>query len=135
MSDILSSASLLLAILTAIFSLFYPDINAILNIEPKTGALKKDNGPAYVKGKATRNSKVLPLFIGGPILTLVFIPQFFYQIKNAYLVFNTDGLKMSDYDTANASYIVVALFAIALTINILALSFKYFSHLKQLRPE
>jgi hypothetical protein len=134
MADILSSASLLLAVLTAIFSLFYPDIVKILDIVPKTGSLKKDNGPDYVLGIAVRNSKVLPLFIGGPILTLVFIPVFLNQLKNVYLVFKTEGFKMSDYDTANASYIVVTLFAIALTTYILILSGKFFSQLKKLRP-
>jgi len=135
MADILSSASLLLAILTAIFSLFYPAITEILTIEPKTGATKKDNGPNYIRGKGVRNSKVLPLFIGGPLLTLVFIPEFLYQLKNVQLVYKAHGIRMSDYDTANASYIMVTVFAIALTINILILSFKYFAHLKKLRPE
>src|SRR5690348_5406982 len=118
-SDILSSASLLLAALTMIYSLFYPEIKSVLDMVPQTGVTIKDNAPNYDNAKVIRNSKVLPILFGSIVLSLVFIPEFIAQVKNSLTVFKAEGLSLSSYDTANASYMAVTLFAMTLTISII----------------
>ncbi|PTT03690.1 hypothetical protein DBR11_01605 [Pedobacter sp. HMWF019] len=134
-SDILSSASLLVAILTTIYSLFYPEIKGVLDISPKSGSLKKDNALDYEKAKIIRNSKVIPLFFGSIVLTLVFIPEFINQLKIAYQYYRSTGFDMENYNTATASFVVVTAFSILLTVNIIIISFKYMIQLKNLNPE
>lgn len=134
-SDILSSASLILAALTTIYSLFYPEIRSVLDMVPQTGVTVKDNAPNYNKAIVIRNSKVLPLLTGSTVLSLVFIPEFIVQVDNCVEVFKKEGMRSSSYNTANATYIVVTLFAIMLTSSIVSLSFKFFKQLKKLRAE
>jgi len=133
-SDVLSSASLLLAALTTLYSLFYAEINSILDIEPKTGSTKSENLPDYNKAKKVRNSKVIPLLAGSIMLSLVFIPQFCGQLANCYAVYKAGDVDMSQYNTTNASYVAVTVFVLALTMGIILLAIRFFIQLKNLRP-
>jgi len=134
MSDILSSISILVGILTALFSLFFPSIDEILNLN-SSSAGNRDNTLNYRRGKSVRNTKVFPLLFGAILLTIVFIPELINQLKIAWLVFRVNGNSIiwNTYDTASAAYIVTSIFAITLTISICYISFRFFVHLKTLR--
>jgi len=134
MGDILSSISILVAILTALYAMFYPEIQSFQNLEADEEPA--NNAADYDKGKSIRNAKVLPLVIGSFLLTLVFIPEFIAQLNNTWdvFVFNNHRLIFSDYSTVSAAYIVVSIFSIVLTISVFVLAFRFFAHLSKFKP-
>jgi hypothetical protein len=133
MSDILSSASLLLAIITALYGLFYPDIIKILDIIPAVHAV--DNKPHFIKAKEIRNTKLFPLLLASIILTLTFMPEFLHQIKTALELYCKLGFAFDTYNTVIASFMVVCIFMIVLSISIVILSVRYYNKMKVLNPD
>lgn len=132
MSDILSSASLLLAILTTVFGLIYPTLKEILDL--KVSAHKPDNSANYKKALTIRKSRLLPLLLGSIILTLVFIPELIKQLVNSYHIVAKEGFHFKNYDTVIASFIVVSLFMIVLTIAVILITIDFFKKIKALNP-
>lgn len=132
MSDILSSASLLLAILTTVFGLVYPTLKEILDL--KVATHKADNRANYKKALIIRKTRLLPLLLGSVILTLVFIPELIKQLVNTYHIITEKGFHFKDYDTVIASFIVVSLFMIVLTIAIVIITIEFFKKTKALNP-
>ena len=132
MSDILSSASLLLAILTTVFGLIYPTIKEVLDL--KVAPHKADNSTNYKKSLLIRRTRLVPLLIGSIILSLIFIPELIKQIAKSLNTFFKRGFAFNTYDTVMASFIVVALFMITLTIIIIAISIEYQRKVKALSP-
>lgn len=132
-SDVLSSASLILAALTTIYGLYYSDIRDILDVVPKTGDLKPDNKPNYTKAKTILRSKLIPLLVGSIVLTLVFIPDFIYQLVNCYQIWRDLGVSYDTYNTSNAAYVVVTFFAIMLTGSVLLMFYGFVKKIRALR--
>ncbi len=131
MSDILSSASLLLAILTTVFGLIYPTIKEVLDV--KVATHKADNSANYKKAKLIRKTRLFPLLVGSIILTLVFIPELIKQTTNAIKIIAKYGFDLKTYDTVIASFIVVALFMVVLTISIIITTIEFQKKLTSLK--
>ena len=83
MSDLLSASSLLLAILTTLYALFYSSINEFLDIVPKPH--KVDNKTNYRKGIEIRNTKIFPILFASITLSLIFIPDAIKLIKTVII--------------------------------------------------
>lgn len=132
MSDILSSASLLLAILTTVFGLIYPTIKEVIDL--KVATHKADNSANYKKALLIRKTRLIPLLFGSIILTLVFIPELIKQVAKSIKTFSKSGFDFNTYDTVMASFIIVTLFMITLTIIIIVISIDYQKKVKSLKP-
>lgn len=132
MSDILSSASLLLAILTTVFGLIYPTIKEVIDL--KVAPHKADNSANHKKALLIRKTRLIPLLFGSLILTLVFIPELIKQVAQSVKTFSKQGFDFNTYDTVMASFIVVTLFMITLTIIIIVIAINYQKKVKSLKP-
>lgn len=131
MSDLLSASSLLLAILTTLYSLFYSSINEFIGIKPSLH--KADNKKDYESGKEIRNTKILPILLSSIILSAVFIPEAVNIIYESFRLIKLHGFDGVYYDTVKTTYIVVTLFIIALSFSIVLLTFKFFKQLNNLK--
>lgn len=131
MSDLLSASSLLLAILTTLYALFYSSINEFLDIVPKPH--KVDNKTNYRKGIEIRNTKIFPILFASITLSLIFIPDAIKLIKDSYYIIKTVNWDSIEYDTVKTTYIAVTIFMIALSISIVMLTYKFFKQLFKLK--
>src|SRR5258708_6058108 len=73
MGDLLSSASLLLTLITLLYSLWYPEI--IQARDTRVPPDKRDRGPDHTRVKGVYSTKALPLAIAAVLLTAVFTPD------------------------------------------------------------
>ena len=130
--NLLTASSILLGIITALYGLFLPSINSILEIKPKTHRV--DNKKAYNESKDVIKAKYVPLLIGSLIITLVNIPELLTQLIKSYNAIKTSGIENTRYDTLTASFIVVCLFMIFITIMIITTGVKLKRKIKELNP-
>ena len=127
MSNLLSASSLLLAILTTLYALFYSSINEFLDIIPKPH--KVDNKANHKKGIEIRNTKIFPILFASISLSLIFIPDAIKIFRDSYL-FDRNNI---EYDTVKMTYITVTVFMICLSISIIMLTCKFFKKLYKLK--
>ncbi|MGD9488116.1 MAG: hypothetical protein AB7W47_08840 [Calditrichaceae bacterium] len=130
--NLLTASSILLGIITALYGLFFPAINSILVIKSKPH--KVDNKKAYSESKDIIKAKYIPLLIGSLVITLINIPELFSQLRNSFVAIKTSGIENTTYDTLTASFIVVCLFMIFITIMMIATGFKLRKKIKELNP-
>ena len=133
MSDLLSASSLLLAILTTLFSTHYSSIIEVLNFEPNN--FKEDDKINYTLATSVLRTKLIPLLFASVSITLIFIPQSVKVVKTNIDYFTSLGYEKLDYDTISTSYIAVTVFMFILTINILALFFRVVSKMRKINPQ
>ena len=131
MSDLLSAISLLLAIITTLYTLFYSSIYEFLNLVPKTH--KVDNITNYRKGIEIRNSKIFPILFSSITLSLIFIPETIKILIDSYNIIKTVDKDYIKYDTIKTTYIAVTIFMIALSTSIITLTFKFFKQLSKFK--
>lgn len=130
--DLLTASSVLLAIITALYGLFYPAIKSILDIKPRKHSA--DNEYNYKKAKEVLKTKYLILLVGSTIITCIYLPEFFRQIKASIMVVASVGIKNSTYNTLIASFIVVCSFMIFISIMIVKSGIKLAKMIKNLNP-
>lgn len=130
--NLLTASSILLGIITALYGLYLPAIKSILDIKPKTH--KVDNKKFFNESKDILIAKYFPLLIGSLVITLIYLPELFTQLKNSFDVIKTSGIENTTYDTLTASFIVVCLFMIFVSIMIIVTGFKLKKKIKELNP-
>ncbi len=131
MSDVLSAASLLLAVSTVLYALWYPEIMVSINInipqyrEDRTGPLSEIKNTYY--------SRAIPLFLITLIVAGVFIPD---AIK---IIFETIGYISQDnpdviltYSSVKTAFVIVVVLSVALVIQTGGMLIKLFLHKKQM---
>lgn len=131
MSDLLSASSLLLAILTTLYALFYSSIHEFLDIIPERH--KIDNKANHKKGIEIRNTKIFPILFASIILSLIFIPEAIKIIRECFHIITTVNRNSIEYDTVKTTYIAVTTFMIALSFSIIMLTSKFFKQLHKLK--
>lgn len=82
LSDAISAASLVLAVLAALYSLWLGDVNAALAITPKTDP--DDRKPQRKQATSALLSKALPLMVATASAALVLGPRSFAILCEAY---------------------------------------------------
>ena len=130
--NLLTAASILLGIITALYGLFLPSINTILEITPKPH--KVDNKKVYNESKDVVKSKYFPLLIGSLVITLIYVPELISQLKKSFYAIKTTGIENVSYDTLTAAFIVVCLFMIFISVMIIVTGFKLKKKIKELNP-
>lgn len=133
LSNLLLAASILLALTTALFGLFYPAIKSALDIKPKLHAA--DNKVNYNISKNTIKSQLLPLLVGSIIISAIFIPELIFQINRSFNVVIENGLKNTTYDTLTASFIAVCIFMLSISIVVVMLGYKMKKQIKKLKSK
>jgi hypothetical protein len=133
MSDLLSASSIILAILTALYGIFYPSINEVLETRPNNHP--EDDITNYNNALKIRKTKIYPLLISSISLTLIFIPDAYSIIKESITLIINFGITKVSYDTLKTTYIAVTIFMIILTSNILSTLIKFNIHLSKINPK
>lgn len=113
--DILSAASLLLAVLAVLFSLWYSDIGSALRVEIPTHL--EDAGPQRRQVSEAIKTRAAPLAAGAVVLLLVFLPEAVHLAIHWLRQANNHGLwhAIKSYDSVELSIVVVVLFMALLT--------------------
>lgn len=131
--NLLTASSILLGIITALYSLFYGDIMSSLEVRPEHHNI--DNEKKYKDSKNTLKTKYLPLLICSLVITLINIPELFAQLKNSFIAIKECGIENTTYDILSATYIVVCLFMIYISIIIITTGLKLKKKIKKLNPD
>ncbi|WP_434775077.1 hypothetical protein [Pseudomonas oryzihabitans] len=113
MSDLLSAASLLMAISAILFSLWYGEISQTLEITPKPH--KQDNAAALESTKKTFKYRALPILITSTGITAIFLPD---AIKIALNTIHThaDPSIEFEYSAIHTAYCFVTILSLFLSL-------------------
>lgn len=127
--DVLSAASLLLAILAVLYSLWYAEIAAALEVTVPRHL--EDAGQQRRQIKGALNARALPLAVATLLLTLVFLPEGVHIAIHWARHVSRAGLSRSvrDYDPVSLALVLVVLSIGALGIYTITLATKLW-HLK-----
>lgn len=132
MSDLLSAASLLMAVIAIIYSLWYPELAEKLAISPKPH--KEDNAASCQAVKISLISKAIPLSILALLIALTFLPDALKIAYEAISIYQNHGAaSISLYSAVKMAYFLVSIVSIALTFYITMLTVKLFSLWRSLR--
>jgi len=131
--NLLTASSILLGVITALYSLFFPAIKSVINIKPKKH--KIDNKKDYLKSMEVVETKYIPLLIGSSIISLIYIPELYSQLKISFIIIRTNRFENISYDTLTASFIAVCFFMIFITIILIGTGFKLIKQIKALNPK
>lgn len=131
MSDLLSASSLLMAIATILFSLWYADIVKALEIAPKT--YKEDNVAAHGTVSGVLLSKALPVAIMTLSVAVIFLPEAIRITKDSLSAYQGSGIAaLENYDAVRTAYCFVTILSVALAVYMWALVVKLCFLRKQL---
>lgn len=121
MKDILSAASLFLAFLGLIYSVWYPEISNTLKVE-KT-YFPEDNIENILKVKEILYHRAFPMTICSLLLSLILFPEMI-QINFIEILKN--------YNSVKVLFCAIEILSIVFTIHLIYLTYKLFKHLKDL---
>ena len=123
MSDLLSAASLLMAVIAILYSLWYPELTKVLEIKP--AKYKDDNVGPMKQVQRVLLAKALPLSLMALIVALVFLPDAIKICVEAYNGCATKGCAaIKSYDAVRTAYVLVFTFSLVLAFYVFTLSFK-----------
>lgn len=133
MSDLLSSASLLLTFIAILYGLWYPEIRRDLDTLVPDQSL--DRKIPRQKVQATLYNRALPLAIATVALTLVFVPDTLRIILISISHTYHDGLRaILDYNAVSAALVLVTLSTALFAYHLVFLVSKLRSLLRRLAP-
>lgn len=123
MKDILSAASLFLAFLGLIYSVWYPEISNILKIKKRT-SFTEDNIKIILKVKEILYHRAFPMTICSLLLSLILFPEMI-QINFIEILKN--------YNSVKVLFCAIEILSIVFTIHLIYLTCKLFKHYNNLR--
>jgi hypothetical protein len=113
MSDLLSAASLLMAIAAILFSLWYSEIANALEIVPKQ--YSEDNKASRQTINAVLRSKAIPVALMALAIALIFLPDALKLAKESYLGYVQNGFAaLENYDAVRTAYCFVTVLSVVL---------------------
>lgn len=132
MSDLLSSASLLIAIVTVLYALWYPEIRRGIK-DIKAIHRREDEKISEVSGILVW--RAVPLTAGSFCLALLFFKDAFTLVRRS-LSFE-EGLisRLTTYDAVATAFVLVEIICIFLAVLILIQAVKLVINLQELRSK
>jgi hypothetical protein len=122
-SEILSSYSLLVAVLTIIYSLWYQKIIDAIDSFQNSPLQPLEIKKFITEKKKVLNQKSRPLFMGGFFLTLLMLPDIWSILKEAYTCITDLGLSsFSKYNSIKALLFLAFIFLLYLTAHLFLLN-------------
>lgn len=132
MSDLLSAASLLMAVIAIIYSLWYPELTEQLSITPKQH--REDNAAACQSLRVALIGKATPLTILALLIAMTFLPGALEIAHEAISTYRDHGAgAIHRYNAVKMAYFLVSVVSVALSFYITALSIKLFRLWRRLR--
>ena len=132
-SPTVSSASILLAIITALYGLFYPSIKEVIDLVVFQSPRKLDNKELLTKADNVYITKVKPLVIGTTIILVIFVPECINQLMLSARAFCEFGYNGTVYEFTIAAFAAVTLFTGFQTYNIWNAAIKVCKKRKELK--
>ncbi len=132
MSELLSAASLLLAVVGILYGLWYGEITNALKVGVATHAA--DNKKALSHVTSVLVNRAIPLLIAACLVSIIFLPDVIRLILHSFNYYRTEGFSaLKDYGAVETAFCFVILFAIFISINIITLIVKLYSLKRKLR--
>ncbi len=123
MSDLLSAASLLLAVLGVLYGLWYPEIIAALEI--KVPIHVEDRQGPYHKVTTVFYSRALPLTIASIGVSLIFLPDAVKISLDSIFGYSTQGiLYLYSYSATHTAFCFVVAMSITIASHLTVFSIK-----------
>jgi hypothetical protein len=120
--DLLSAASLLLAVVAVLFGLWYPAVANSLEIESNMPLTWEDGRRPRERLHDVKVTRAIPLAAAAGIVALIFLPESIRIVARSVLDFFRHGVfAFGDYDAVATSLVVVVVFGAVLAIYLLAL--------------
>jgi len=116
MSDVLSAASLFLAVIGLLYSVWYAEIREAIevNVPPH----KEDRGPAIKKTRRTYSTRALPLAVVSLTLAVVLAPELIsVAVSTATIIAQERVSALRRYDVVWSLFCAVAITSIGLAIH------------------
>ena len=118
MSDLLSAASLLLAVIGVLYGLWYPEIIDALDI--KVPAFSEDRAKPFRQVSSILYGRAIPLAIAALGVSLIFLPNAIEIILSSVQNILNKGINaIPDYDAVKTSFCFVVLLSGAIAIHII----------------
>jgi hypothetical protein len=113
MSDLLAAASLLLAVVAIIFSVWYGEISNALNLTKPVG----DTVAFDKKIKEVLWNKAIPLFLVSVLIAAVFIPDVWSIVSEAVtMTWKYPRNAWQDYNSVKGAFCVVILLLLGFSV-------------------
>lgn len=123
MSDLLSAASLLLAVLGVLYGLWYPEITAALEI--KVPDFAEDRKRPYRQVSSVLYSRALPLTIAALGVSLIFLPEAIKITRDTFLQYQAQGVAyIKNYNAVYTAFCFVVAMSIAIAVHLTIFSAK-----------
>jgi len=116
MSDLLSAASLFLAVLGLLYSSWYAEIRQAsdLAIPPH----KPDRGSAISKVRAAYYTRALPLVIGAATVSIILFPDLICTLWSSFRTYRDLGFRaIRSYDAVKALFCAIWVMTMIFTIH------------------
>jgi D-alanyl-lipoteichoic acid acyltransferase DltB (MBOAT superfamily) len=123
LSDLLSSASLLLAVLGVLYGIWYPEFIEALNV--KVPKFTEDRNRPYRRVTSLLYGRAIPLSVASFVVSLIFFPDALKIIGFSIQDYQLNGFAaLYDYNAVNTAYCFVIVMSIAIACYITYLSVK-----------
>jgi len=123
MSDLLSSASLLLAVLGVLYGLWYPEIIAALEI--KVPDFVEDRKRPYRQVSSVLYSRAFPLTIAAIGVSLIFLPDALKIVSDTVIEYQAQGIAyIRNYSAVHTAFCFVVAMSIAIAVHLTIFSVK-----------
>jgi hypothetical protein len=130
MSDKLSAASLLLAIVAVLYGMWYPHLTQAL--AAKIPPHEPDRRKPKTEIRLLRNQRAIPLAAAAIGVALVFLPDAMVIIAEGAGVLKNEGLRLQNYDSVATAFVLVELVSIYLAFHFAGVLIEFRSLLKRL---
>jgi hypothetical protein len=132
LNDLLSAASLLLAIVGIFYGLWYPEI--IKSLDKPIPPHDLDKELPYKEISTLLLYKAMPLFISALLIALIFLPDMMKIFFNSLFALKTLGVVkyLASYDAVKTAFFMVEILAIAICIHAFTMVRKMIDHRRKL---
>lgn len=130
MSDLLAAASLLLTVVTILYSLWYPEITAAIGRKADIHAANRTS--AYKESRAVLIWKTIPLSVVATLLCAINIPDAFDIICYSLAQLHTEA--HARYDAVKTIFVVVTILLLFLAIHTIVAAIKLGLNVRKLNP-
>jgi hypothetical protein len=115
MSDLLSAASLLLAIVAVLYGMWYPEIVSSLATEvPEHPAARRK---PYGEVARVRRTRALPLMIATTLLAVVFLPDALKICLRSAAMMASDGISaFAKYSAVATAFVLVEILSLCFAV-------------------
>jgi hypothetical protein len=117
MNDRLSSATLLITVVTVLYGLWYPDIKRFLNLE--IPAYKEQRVRPLREIKGVIRFRAFPLALAALSVTIVFGPDAISLCRRSWNSYTTIGVldTLRTYNAVGTAFVLVVILSLALAVH------------------